>query len=100
MKIRNLFAVLIFLAGRAAAEDSTLPLPVKNFEDSTLPVKNFRDADVNRNGQVTRAEFMAQRALWAKQKGFPHNVKQSELIFINKDRNKNGELTPEEYRAR
>ena len=90
MKIRNLFAVLIFLAGHAAAEDSTLP----------LPVKNFRDADVNRNGQVTRAEFMAQRALWAKQKGFPHNVKQSELIFINKDRNKNGELTPEEYRAR
>jgi hypothetical protein len=98
MKIRNLFAALFLLAGCAAAEDSDIFLP--EIEKLDRPVKNFMDADVNRNGQVTRDEFMAQRALWAKQKGSPHDEKQSEQIFLNKDRNKDGELTPEEYKAR
>jgi len=100
MKIWKLSALLIFLAGCAAAEDPDTDIFMPEIEKLNQPVKNFMDADVNRNGQVTRDEFMAQRALWAKQKGSPHDEKQSAQIFLNKDRNKDGELTPEEYRAR
>ena len=98
MKTWKLYAVLAFSASCAVAGDSDVFL--EEIITPRKPVKNFLSADVNRNGQVTKDEFMAQRALWAKKKSSPHNKKQSELIFLNKDRNKDGELTPDEYRLR
>ncbi len=98
MKIWKLCAVLAFSASYAVAGDSDVFLP--EITKPPRPVKNFLEADLNRNGQVTKEEFMAQRARWAQKRGSPHNEKQSEQIFLNKDRNKNGEITPEEYRLR
>jgi len=98
MKIWKLCAVLAFSASCAVAGDSDVFL--SEITKPPRPIKNFLDADVNRNGQVTKKEFMDQRALWAKKRGSTHNEKQSEQIFLNKDRNKDGELTPEEYRLR
>ena len=98
MKIWTRFAVLAFFASCAVAQDADVFLP--EVITPRRPVKNFLEADVNRNGQVTKEEFMNQRARWAKKKGVPHNEKQSEQIFLNKDRDKNGELTPKEYRLR
>lgn len=98
MKIWKLCAALAFSTSCAVAGDADVFL--EEIIEPRRPVKNFREADVNRNGQVTRDEFMAQRARWAQKKGSPHNEKQSEQIFLNKDRNKNGELTPAEYRLR
>jgi len=63
-------------------------------------MKNFLWADTDKNGQVTHEEFIALRALWARQRGSVHNLEQSEKIFLNKDRNKDGELTPEEFLKR
>lgn len=79
---------------------SFLALTVATGVAEIAPTENFVWADTDRNGSIIMEEFLAQRALWAKQRGTPHNVKQSEKIFFNKDRNKDGELSPEEYRLR
>ncbi len=79
---------------------SLLILTVATSFAELAPTKNFIWADTNRNGMVTKAEFIAQRALWAKQKGLTHNEVQTEQVFLNKDKNKDGELTPKEYRQR
>lgn len=98
MKIWKLYVVLAFSVSCAVAGDSDVFLP--EMTKPPRPVKNFREADVNRNGQVTKDEFMAQRTRWAQKRGSKHNEKQSQQVFLNKDRNKDGELTPEEYRLR
>jgi len=64
------------------------------------PTKNFVWADTNRNGSITIAEFIAVRAGWAEQRGEPRDDAQAERVFLNKDRNKDGELSPEEFRLR
>lgn len=99
MKTWILFAGLAVLAASAVAKDEVdvfLPIP----EKKVIMVKNFRDADLNDNGRVTLDEFMAQRILWAERKGVPPDKKQIEKIFIKKDTDRNGELTPSEYRLR
>lgn len=63
-------------------------------------MKNFHWADKNRNGRVTHEEFINLRATWAQLKGKAHDREQSEKIFLNKDRNKDKELTPEEFMKR
>jgi hypothetical protein len=100
MKTWILFAGLAVLAAGAVAKDGEvdvfLPIP----EKKVIMVKNFRDADLNHNDRVTLDEFMAQRILWAKRKGVPADRKQIEKMFIKKDTDRNGELTPSEYRLR
>jgi hypothetical protein len=100
MKTWTLFAGLAVLAAGAVAKDGEvdvfLPIP----EKKVIMVKNFRDADLDNNERVTLDEFMAQRILWAERKGVPADKKQIEKIFIKKDTNRNGELTPSEYRLR
>ncbi|MBI9020179.1 MAG: hypothetical protein JEZ10_02850 [Verrucomicrobia bacterium] len=64
------------------------------------PTKNFVWADTNRNGSITIEEFIAVRAVWAEQRGSQRDDAQAERIFLNKDRNKDGELSPEEFRLR
>jgi hypothetical protein len=98
MKTWTLFTGLAVLATCTVAQEIDVFLPIA--EKKVILVKNFRDADINQNERVTRDEFMAQRILWAQRKGIPADRKQIEKIFIKKDTDRNGELTPSEYRLR
>ena len=100
MKTWELFAGLAVLAACAVAKDGEVDVFLPISEKKVIMIKNFRDADVNHNERVTLDEFMAQRILWAERKGVPADREKIEKIFIKKDTDRNGELTPTEYRLR
>lgn len=61
--------------------------------------KNFERADTDKDGLVSKAEFMAMRASWDEKKGNPVDTEKNEKIFLKKDVDENGELTLEEFSA-
>jgi Ca2+-binding EF-hand superfamily protein len=53
--------------------------------------ENFKKHDTNEDGIMEKAEYMAMRAKWKK------DPAESEEIFNHLDKDKNGELTFEEF---
>ena len=96
MKTWKLFAGLAVVAVSAVAEEDDVFLP--ETEKRVIITKNFRDADLNGNGRLTKDEFTTQRVLWAQRRGVPPNLRKIEKMFLKKDVNKDGELSPDEYR--
>ena len=64
------------------------------------PKENFARADTDKDGFVSKKEFMAMRAGWAEKKGEEHDAEKSAKFFQNKDKNKDGKLTFEEFGSR
>ena len=61
------------------------------------PEKNFARFDTDKDGFISKTEFMAMRATWDKKKGQEVQTEKNAKMFARKDANKDGKLTLEEF---
>jgi Ca2+-binding EF-hand superfamily protein len=61
------------------------------------PEENFKRADTDKDGFMTKKEYLAMRAGWAEKKGETQDVEKDSKAFDRKDANKDGKLTLEEF---
>ncbi|CAN5347552.1 hypothetical protein BH10PSE14_BH10PSE14_15090 [soil metagenome] len=94
-------------AAQAATADGPLPATVPEAGDRTREQKRFDRYDKDRNGQVTREEYLAQRRkAYAKldinhdgMLSFDEWAVKAETKFAGADADKSGAMTPTEFAA-
>ncbi|VGO19746.1 EF-hand domain-containing protein [Pontiella sulfatireligans] len=60
------------------------------------PAEKTRTADTDKDGKVSKEEFLALAKKNAEKKGIEYNQKRAENIFAKKDTNKDGFLTADD----
>ncbi|MBI9020982.1 MAG: EF-hand domain-containing protein [Verrucomicrobia bacterium] len=63
------------------------------------PAENFKRADKDKNGFISKEEYLAMRKGYAEKKGGTQDVEKDGKTFARKDADKDGKLTLEEFSA-
>lgn len=95
--MKRFLLTILVLIGFVAMDASANETSTNKTQAIKKPAQKTRTADTNKDGKVSKEEFVALAKKNAEQKGVEFKQKRAESIFAKKDTNKDGFLTDEDW---